>query len=76
MQEPDLVATDEKIKHSARKTQNARTTREQVGKDEERQEAKLNTLRRDLQTARRAADEATGLSWCSSNMYDPLIPYC
>lgn len=57
-----MVATDEKIKHSTRKTQNAQTTREQVEKDEERQRAKLNTLRRDLQTARRAADEATGSS--------------
>ncbi|KAF9233408.1 hypothetical protein BU15DRAFT_90371 [Melanogaster broomeanus] len=39
--EPDLVATDEKIKHSTRKTQNAQTMHEQVGKDEERQRAKL-----------------------------------
>lgn len=57
-----MVATDEKIKHSTRKTQNAQVMHEQVGKDEERQQAKLNTLRRDLQTARRAADEAAGLS--------------
>ncbi|KAI9569904.1 hypothetical protein HD554DRAFT_2088472 [Boletus coccyginus] len=59
LSEPDLVATDEKIKHSTRKTQNVQATHEQVGKDEERQQAKLNTLHRDLQTARRAADEAT-----------------
>ncbi|KAF8840540.1 RecF/RecN/SMC protein [Paxillus ammoniavirescens] len=56
--EPDLVATDEKIKHSTRRMQNAQTMREQVGKDEERQRAKLESLRRDLQTARIAADEA------------------
>ncbi|KAF8137566.1 RecF/RecN/SMC, partial [Boletus edulis] len=59
--EPDLVATDEKVKHSARKMQNAQNMREQVGKDEERQQTKLNTLRRDLQTAHSAADEATVL---------------
>ncbi|KAN0084141.1 RecF/RecN/SMC [Tylopilus felleus] len=57
--EPDLVATDEKIKHSTRKMQNAQATHEQVTKDEDRQQSKLNTLRRDLQTAGRAADEAT-----------------
>ncbi|KAF9225691.1 condensin complex subunit SMC1 [Gyrodon lividus] len=56
--EPDLVATDEKIKHSTRKMQNAQAMHEQVGKDEERQRARLDTLRRDLQIARSAADEA------------------
>ncbi|KIJ62116.1 hypothetical protein HYDPIDRAFT_169279 [Hydnomerulius pinastri MD-312] len=56
--DPDLVATDEKIKHSTRKMQNAMAMRDQVGKDEERQRAKLDVLRRDLQIARRAADEA------------------
>lgn len=59
-----MVATDEKIKHSTRKMQNAQTTRDQVGKDEDRQRTKLDALRRDLQTARRAADEATGSSSC------------
>ncbi|KAH7887101.1 RecF/RecN/SMC [Phlebopus sp. FC_14] len=57
--EPDLVVTDEKIKHSTRKVQNARNMREQVSTDEERQRTKLESLRRDLQIAQQAADEAT-----------------
>ncbi|KAL4072467.1 RecF/RecN/SMC [Scleroderma yunnanense] len=56
--EPELVATDEKIKHSTRKVQNAKTMHEQVGKDEERQRAKLDNLRRELISTQRAADEA------------------
>lgn len=68
-----MVATDEKIKHSTRKTQNAQATHEQVGKDEERQQAKLNTLHRDLQTARRAADEATGPFHVSSIVANSII---
>ncbi|KAG6329522.1 hypothetical protein ID866_9567, partial [Astraeus odoratus] len=56
--EPELVATDEKIKHSSRKVHNAKTMYEQVGKDEERQRAKLEALRRDLVATHRAADEA------------------
>lgn len=49
---------------------------EQIGKDEERQQAKLNTLRRDLQTARRAADEATGLSTISCVWQIHLLSAC
>ena len=45
--------------------------REQVGSDEERQGAKLDTLQRDLQTARRAADEAAGLFYSFLNI-DPF----
>lgn len=56
--EPELVATDEKIRHSARKVQNAKNLHEQVAKDEERQRAKLEGLRRDLQLVQQAADEA------------------
>lgn len=61
MKEPELVATDEKVKHSSRKMQNATTVREQVSKDEERQRVKLETLQRDLALAQRAADEAAGM---------------
>lgn len=56
--EPELVATDEKIKHSTRKVHNAKSLHEQVGKDEERQRTKLDNLRRDLISTQRAADEA------------------
>lgn len=66
------MATDEKIKHSTRKTQNAQTMREQVGKDEERQRAKLESLRRDLQTARIAADEAAGKCGCLVSKAHPF----
>ena len=54
------MATDEKIKHSTRKVNNAKTLHEQVGKDEERQRGKLDNLRRDLISTQRAADEAAG----------------
>lgn len=56
--EPELVATDEKIKHSTRKVHNAKALHEQVEKDEERQRAKLDNLRRDLISTQKAADEA------------------
>lgn len=54
------MATDEKIKHSIRKVHNAKALHEQVEKDEERQRAKLDNLRRDLISTQKAADEAAG----------------
>lgn len=56
--EPELVEVDAQIKHSSRKLQNSQKIQEQVGNDAERQQAKLQSLRRDLSNARQAADEA------------------
>ncbi|KAF8630781.1 hypothetical protein AX15_002729 [Amanita polypyramis BW_CC] len=55
---PDLVAADAQIAHVTRKINNATKTREDVAKSEETLEARLEALRKELASTKRAADKA------------------
>lgn len=59
-QRPELVQVEAQIAHSTRKRDNASKIAEQVRKDADRQRAKLDSLRRDLQVVQTAADAAQG----------------
>ncbi|GJE85341.1 chromosome segregation protein SMC [Phanerochaete sordida] len=55
---PELVQIEAQIAHSRRKRDNASKISEQVRKDADKQRAKLQQLRRDLQVVQTAADAA------------------
>jgi structural maintenance of chromosome 1 len=64
------VAIEAQIAHSARKVTNANKLREQVLKDVEKKEEKLNFLQKDLVNVRKAADAAQGNAYTS--LYSPI----
>ncbi|EPQ50920.1 condensin complex subunit SMC1 [Gloeophyllum trabeum ATCC 11539] len=55
---PDLVAVEGQIAHSARKLRNAQNIREQVAKEEHKQQEKLTQLQKELAEVRKLADAA------------------
>ncbi|TFK46460.1 RecF/RecN/SMC protein [Heliocybe sulcata] len=57
---PDLVAIEGQIAHSARKLRNAQGIKEQVGKEEQKQEERLAQLMKELADVRKLADAAQG----------------
>ncbi|TFK48892.1 cohesin complex subunit psm1 [Heliocybe sulcata] len=57
-QKPDLVAIEGQIAHSSRKLRNAQGIKEQVGKEEQKQEERLAQLMKELADVRKLADAA------------------
>lgn len=60
-QKPDIAALEAQIAHSKRKRDNAAGIRAQVAADVTRHEARLNSLKRDLEETTAQAEEAQGM---------------
>ena len=62
MQRPDIVRIEAQIKHAERKREKAEQELQRLVQTESEQKAKLQGYERDLETVKRAANQAQGVS--------------